>query len=314
MGISNVFTLREIVLTGPASGNNITQVSQRSLNTNLSLAINRAAGDPAPGYVAVMKQEPMISWTTTEIGRTLTNVNYATGLAVGSDVTCTAADFYFAKVQDRGTRQTGSTKMKVATSRGLIVPRILSVQQGGEGTISLEYFNVTTDGSTSPWTISTGQAAGVATPSTDQKWTLGPVTINGTQVNGVQGWSLDFGLTVEPIFADGGVFPLFCWIKEANPIFKIQTNDPVNLSTFGISGARLSSTTKFYMTKIDGSSGVTRVAAGTGEHVCLTAATGHAGTDGITTSSSDAGDCEITVTPTTSGGTFLTQSVTSTIT
>lgn len=312
MAITNIFTLREIVLTGVTG--NMLQVTQRSLSPGYSLITNNASGDPAPSFTAVMDSKPSIGWTTTEIGRVFTNVNYQTGLAVGSDQTCTAADFYFSKASDRGTRQTGSTKMKVATTRGLIIPKSLSVRQGGEATVSLEYFNTTTDGTTSPWTISTGQAAGVSVPDADQKYTLGPVTINGTQVNGVQGWSIDFGIQYELVYADGGYYPLFCWITETHPVIKIDTNDPVNLSTFGILGTRISSTTKLYLTKIDGASGVTRIANGSSVHVCFTAASGHCGTDGISGSNNAANTTGITITPTTSSGTFLTQSVTSTIT
>lgn len=305
MAISNIMTLREIVLGG-GSPVYFVQCTQRSIDPGTGLVMNRAAGQPEVSWVSVMDMKPQTGFSSTEITRMLSAIDYQSGCGVGSGLTYTSCDLYFEKAKDLGTRTTGSSKMKIATTRGLIIPGELSVRQGGEATMSATYYNTTTDGTTAPWTISTGQAASSATMTVDQKYTLGKCTINGSQVNGVQGWSISFGCEYELISCDGGPYAVYCWIKTNNPVLKIQTNDPVNLSTYGMEGTAITSSTDLYLTAL--ASNGTRVANGTTSHIRIRVNTGLATVGAVSGNNNDAAACELTLTPTKQSGTFLTVS------
>ncbi len=303
--IQNIMSLREIAFTG-GSPVYMVQCTTRSIDSKISTVVNRAGGQPEISFVAGMDIEPMVSWSTTEITRMLTVMDYQVGCAISSTATYTGLDFYFTNAQDLGTYQSGSTLMKVATTRGLVIPGETSVRQGGEASISATYYSTTTDGTTAPWTISTGQAASAATMTVNQKYTLGKCTLNGTHINGVQGWSASYGADYELIRADGGPYPCFCRIKFNNPIFKIQTNDPTYLSSIGMEGVAISSSSDFYLQALTNKG--TRVAAATTSHIRHRVSTGYLTVGAVSGGNGEAASTELTITPTKESGTFLTVS------
>lgn len=310
MPVTNIGTLREVVLGG-ASPVYLVQCTQRSIDPGTGLVMNRAAGQPEISWVSVMDLRPQIGFSTTEIGRMLGVIDYQAGLAIGSGLAKTSADFYFNMAQDLGLYKTSTNHTKVATTRGLFIPGELSASQGGEATMSATYYSTTSDGTSNPWTITTNSAVSAATMTVDQKYTLGKATINGTQVNGLIGSSVSFGCEYEILASDGAPYATYCRIKTNNPVIKLQTNDPNNLSLFGVEGTAIISSSDVYYTAL--ASNGTRVANGTTSHIKIQTSTGLATVGAVSGSNGEAHGCEITITPTKVGSTYLTISAASAI-
>jgi len=302
MPTSNIYVLREIEVVG-GSPVYLVQCTQRSVDPALDLAINKASGMPEPSWVSVMNVKPMLSFSTTEITRAFTLMDYQAGCAIGAGLTYTALNAYFAKAADLGVRTSGSVNMKVANDRGLLIPTELSVAQGGEATIGASFYATATDGVTAPTVVTTGSAASAATMEADQKYTLAKCSINGTTVNGVIGWSISFWAKHLTVSSDGGPYPKFCFIQDSDPIIKIRTNDAQNLSTFGLIGTAVSSASDFYLGAMS-KAGV-RVANATTSHIRVRAYQGLVTVGAVSASGNNPAECELTITPYKTGSNFL---------
>lgn len=264
MPLDKLHTLGAIVFTG-TSAFSLNQLTERSVNPNLTKVTNMASGRPAPSWVAAMFAEPMISASTTEIARALTNLDPLVGLKVKAATAYADLTAYFTQLENQAARSGASAHFKVATSLALVVPVQLSVQQDQEATLSFEVHCLSTDGFTAPWSC-TDSVSLPATPVVDEKFTLGPSTINGTDTKGVVGLTYDFGLKVTKVRTDGFVYPPFACIETQEPKLTIATNYVPNLSTFGITGVAQGGTASdFWLRKILNLS--TRVADTEEEHI-----------------------------------------------
>lgn len=320
MATTNVTTLREMVFSGTGAFN-LVQCTSRSIDPAVSTAINHGGGEPAPSYISTLEARPLISFETTEISRFMTNVNYLTGLAVNSAGSgITALNCYFSHLENFGGRKSGSNHSKIGSiTKALVVPKTLSVTQSGEATATADIICCTSDGTTAPWTYAGSQAVAVTNPDVTEKFTLGPVKENTTALDGVVGWTMDYGCGLEILSDGGGYYPYFAAIKTNNPSFVIQTTDTTYMSSIGTPNGRVTSSTfDFYMTKMTNvmTGGVSRVSNASAEHIKIRIPSGKAL---LTLRASSAGNNavapqEIVVTPITSGGTFLIISAASAIT
>lgn len=245
------------------------QLNQLSFDPAIQTVMNHAAGQAAPSYVGVMSQSPMISGTTTEIARFLTNCNYLTGMAVVSTGSVTGLDAYISYMPNLGVRGGTSTHIKLGgITKALMIPKQLTANQDAEATLTFDIILITADGVTYPWTF-TGSVSLPTAGYADEKFTLGPVTVNGTAVSGVRGLTYDFGLKIDAKRDSGNPFPIYVVTLTQNPKLTIKSEDPNNMNVFGPSGAAQGVTAStFYLRKL--SKGALRTADATAEHIKIT--------------------------------------------
>lgn len=264
MGIGNIHTIGAIVVSGSPAFN-LDGIEQASIDPAVALTIQNAGGQVDPSYVAVMSQSPTVTFTCTDIATALANAGIS-GLAIAS-TGATSIDLFFTKAAQGSTRTSGSTHGRVRAVEGILVPQTLSARQDQHTTIQYR-FVATYDGTNNPFTFTFSQAL-PHTPSVDELFTVGKVSINGTELDGVVGIDIDFGIELIVERSGGDVYPTYVAIGQRRPKIEIATKEIPSLSTFGLSGtAQTSTDSVIYLQKV--SENATRVAAATAEHISLT--------------------------------------------
>lgn len=190
------------------------------------------------------------------------------------------AEFYVQAATAQGTRASGSSHKKYVVNKGLMVPQTLSVDQNGDATLELATYCVD-DGTNAPIV----ETSSVALPasSLSEVFTLGPVQISAAWLEGIKGWSLDFGAQVKSEHYDGKVFPQVCYVEKFQPRVTVRGINTTVLNTYGIAGSALNTTAKLWLRKRKPNYQV--YADTDSQHACLTlygriAPSGPSGGDG----------------------------------
>ena len=248
----------------------VDQVNDFSIDPALQSILQAGDGQVDPTFVAVMAQSPRLRFTSTALATILAEVSSAfliSGIKIDSDVTHDGLEAWFQKITEGGTRTAGANHIKMTINEGLLAPLALNAQQGAPATLGLEAV-VGYDGTNEPVVIATSQSL-VGTPAVGELFTLGPVALNGTTINGVQSIAYDAGLQILAQSGDGQVWPTFIAIMSRRPRLVINTVDVGVFSTFGLDGTAQSVTDSVaYLRKI--AEGGTRELDATAEHIKLT--------------------------------------------
>lgn len=246
------YAIHSIVLNG-AGPVTLSQITTRTVNPKPTVIYNSGSGQFSPSFAAVAGVSPEITFDTTEIARFVTNVPVLTGLAVAAAKTFTSADFFYEGKQDMGGRVGNLLSFKRTASKSMFVGRSITAEQGGEARLSATVLALSTDGITSP--LVDGDLVTAPNPTrATEKFTLGPVVINGTEVDSVIGVTIDFGLEIVASMEAGEPFPKFATINQLQPRITIRTTDVTLSSSFPYSGTDLSSGATVYLRKFQTSS------------------------------------------------------------
>ena len=288
-------------------------VDNMSIDPAVQEILEHAAGAVDPSYVATMANEAMITATVSDIATALSNIDALGGLSVVSGATNEQLVCFFTKMASNGTRASGSNHFKVTANKALVIPKTLKATQGEKATLDIEV-HALYDGSNAPLVYNDSVAL-VDAPSLDELFTVGKATINGTDLDGITGITIDFGLTVQKEMSDGDYWPTFAAITTRQPRIELTTREAVSLSTFGLAGtAQTSSATAVYLRKI--SEQGTRVADATAEHIKLSLSSAQGMiTVGQTGGSNNApSDCTVVIRPVAGSSAIMTVSTGSAIT
>jgi len=271
MAYSNAYTLyANNIATTAGVDVFIKQVQDFAVDTAIQNALRSADGDVDPTYVTVMNQSPRISFTTTYLATTLavsSDAFMTAGLKIDSDGDDDGSEFWFRKCTEGGTRETGASHIKLTVNEGLLLPRTITATQGQPATLALDTI-ITYDGSNDPIVLATSSSL-EGTTGVSELYTLGKVTINGTDVDGVQSWVWDAGIREMVRGADGDVWPTYACIMDRMPTLTVTTPDVSLINTYGISGTAVSaSDVIFYLRHC--TEGGTRVADATETHIKFT--------------------------------------------
>ncbi len=160
------------------------------------------------------------------------------------------------------------------TADGMVIPRRLSVQHGGDATLDMEIIATcgTDDDTVHPVVI--GEGVSLPTVTDAERYALGPVTLGSVALDSITGFELDFGLSVEALGSDGKLYPKFISVVQARPTFTLRGLNPQWVKDSGaipmLGKALEHADTKLYLRKR--SDGGTFVADGTAQHIKITAA------------------------------------------
>lgn len=253
-------------------------------------------GEPSGGAVftsimSMIGQAPRATLSTLNIAAALAVVTQTGYAATGAGV-----KLYAYKHAADGTRAGASSHKSWTIAKGLVVPRRLSVQQGGEAALDLEIVARSDDGTTHP--VAIGESVSVPAFTDVERFTLGPVTIGGVALDSVKSIEVDFGLSLNVDTADGYLYPMFISVGRATPRITIRGVSPQWCKDSGaiamLGQAATHANTKLYFRKRAANG--TFVLDGTAEHVKITTA-GLAYVSNVFSASSGPGETEITIAP-----------------
>lgn len=205
-------------------------VQNLGLNPNLQQILSSGSGAVDPTFVSIGQMQPEITFDATAIKTALANIGGISGAALANDT------FYFQRMLADGIRGGASTNIKVVAAVGIIIPTQIKAPQSKEATIGYRAVPRSSNGVLSPLAMTTLQSLETGQDAANEIYTLGPVTVNGTALPGVDDVTLDFGITLEIIFADGGIYPTFVGIQSRAPFFTVKTYDLDTLASWDIDG------------------------------------------------------------------------------
>lgn len=246
------YAIHAIKLLG-AAPLTLSQATQRTVNPKPTVIYNSGSGQFSPSFAGVSEVDPEVTFDTTEISRFLTAVPVLTGLAINTGLTYTGAEIYYEGKADMGGRVGALLSLKHAAVKSMLVGRTITVEQRGEARLSATLMALSADGTTIPLTTVDLVTAPNPIYATE-KFTLGPVVINGTTINSVVGVTIDFGLEIVASGESGESFPKFCTINKLEPKITIRTTDLSLISAFPFTGTNLASGATVYLRKFQQSS------------------------------------------------------------
>lgn len=268
MATTEVFTVSYIDVNPETDAANfdITQLDSWNLAPGIANMILKGAGEVDPTYVSQGSITPVLSCGTSQIKDILDSVGIdGMQIDAGTDPGVVA---YLKQLAEGLTRKTGSNHMSLTVKEGMFLPRtITAAQAGGPAIVNCDIV-ATWDGTNAPIVIAASQAIGI-TPAATVAWGVGPVSVNGVALSGVQSITIDFGLTEIVRIGDGEVYPSFSALMARNPRVSIVTDKTSYLATLGIDGVAQSATDSvIYLRKC--AAGGTRVADNVAEHIKFT--------------------------------------------
>ena len=279
----------------------IDQISNYTLDPAFNRVLIAADGAVDPTYVAVMGQNPKARFTTSALATVLATCGIS-GLAVAYDVDEPGAEMFFQALAEGGTRGGAGTNIKLTVAQGMLLPRTLSAPHNGVASLELELiatYDADAETPPDPIVIETSQNLS-GTAGVSEVYTAGPVYVNGSQVEGVQNITLDFGITEVVVGSDGLVWPTYVAIQSRRPSIRVRTGHIDIVNTLGLTGAAQSGTNSVvYLRKVD--EGGTRVADATEEHISFTIDEGHIGFDAVSGAHGEVLGTDVVITPTYDG-------------
>lgn len=221
MSISNLYLLGPIV-TG---GGQINQIQDYKPDWGIQELLHCGDGQVDYQFAAVAFQAPKLDFTTTALARALA-IAGINGYSIAA-----AFDFYFQKIAQGGTRTGGASSVKMSGAKGMLVPMSISCQDNQPARLDLSAQFVSSDGAVVPLAQTSGQTMPTIT-ATDQVFFNGPISANGTLIEGVKDTQIEFGLELIVEHGSGEGYPTFVGIRRRQPRITFKTTD---VTTFGSS-------------------------------------------------------------------------------
>ena len=284
--MSNIWVLADAIL----GSTTVKQITQSDFSSNQEHRKGMESGGNAISLVSGKSQADVTSFTTADL---------ATLLAVGTNTYCSAGVSLLSstitfpkKFRSAGAsfKALPTNHANITGSNALIVPTSIEASQDGDfATMSSECHWLSADGFVDA--VSDTASYTLVAQTYNREFALGPVTINGSAVPGVQSIRITPGLeVVKPPTGKGAVFPVFASIKSITPTMEITVNDFAAVA--GTVGNFTAMTAAVVYLRRRADSGEY---TGSSTDISLTFAAGLADTNNISASGNDDGSATITL-------------------
>ena len=173
-----------------------------------------------PKRQSLVSQEPKATWTTKHIKTAIDKLPFpATSIATLS----AGLNMFAQKRLDGGGRASGASHRRYQMLKGIVAPGTLSVAHREDATLSYQAV-AAWDGNNDPLI----ESDSVALPSglvDDERYTLGPVNLAGTDYKELKGWEVDFGVTIVAESSDSDIWPTQVTIGQTASIVTLRGID-----------------------------------------------------------------------------------------
>ena len=195
-------------------------ITKQSLSTGSTVKGEPTAGSVYPSFQSMTAQQPGASFDTLHVAAALD----ACGLQGLSIASLTGGfNLYAQKHAEGGTRAGSGAHRQYVFNEGLVVPRSLSVDHQGDATISYDVI-ATYDGTNDPVVINDSVSLPTS-GSDDERFTLGPVSIESVTIDHLKSLQIEFGIEVNSEGADSEVWPRFASITSVSPKITLRGVD-----------------------------------------------------------------------------------------
>jgi hypothetical protein len=262
MAVSTVHVLHGIVNASTF----ISQINSANPITNIERLVAESAGLPYPLFTATMGVHPAIPFESPQL---TTILNLSGALSSIVNLSAANTDLYYKRVDDLGRRIADASlaHKQFRMSQAYLTLDSITASNRGEATARCR-LGTTFDGTNAPL-IPTGSKALAGTPISPDHFVVGPVSLNGSVLAGVEDTTIELNRTLYELSSDGEIYPTFAAQRFYSPVVTIRCYEHV-WDSFGILGNALTAGV-FYLRRV-ASNG--RVPDGTASHIKFTADTG----------------------------------------
>ena len=235
-------------------------IREEAVDLGLNVSWGGGSGDAYDTMISLLGARPSLAISTTDLKTFIDKVGlYYAAVASGAVFTS-----YWTKTEDGGANASGSVHEKRIINKGLLAVSQIEADDEDIARLGFGVF-ATYDGTNDPIALSASSALGAAGNIT-ARWTLGPVELMGTQLEGVQSVTITPGVAVDVRRADGFKWPRHSSCRVTGAMIEIRTLDASAQRTFGIDGTVLSGDgAEIWLRKLG--SGAAPVANATAEHI-----------------------------------------------
>ena len=243
-------------------------VSDLTPAANVEYLTEYAGAAVTPSFRGGQSAIPDVTFTTSEIKAILDLCTDGDGVSI-ADFNASQADLLYRRGDNYGSRDAigDGTALVVRARKPAMVWTRIEARQGQDGTIQVRLIP-TWDGTNDPLVGVGSQSIG-ANLNVGVKFTLGPVSINGSGVDGVSGWTLEQGLDLNIKAADGEIFPRFVGLRRSDPVLTVDTPDLDLWETYKVMGTQMTALIAYLRKRAADT--VANVANATAEHIKFTA-------------------------------------------
>ena len=263
---TRAYTAGPLVIGG-SSAFNLDGIDNQSVDPGTDLLTILGAGEYQPTFAAVPSVTPKIKLVTTDIKTALDNGIWLTGFAIPQTTVYTTVDLYLTKIAKLGARSGASSNVRCRITNGMIIPRTLSVTDGKPAMLTLDIIPIW-DATTAP-IVFTDSTSIPHTPTIDEAWWLGPAAINGTTIDSLQGFTLDFGIKEILERNSGEFYASYVAIESIRPTITFENRDSLQMNTYTLIGTAQGATDSVAYLQ-QGVKNGTRTAAASSAHISLT--------------------------------------------
>jgi len=238
MGVSNLWFLHGVLLPSATFLSELTDLSPTS---GIDELVGRASGHPDPLFLAARKINPGIAFESPSVAQVLT----ACGATFAADLSGGNTDLHYKKGANLGVRLADATAghQRFRMASGMMFWEEISATHQQDAVIRARIIP-TYNGSVAP-IVPAGGLALAGTAAAGSFYTLGPIFINGTELNGIESMRLTLGAQVMELSSGGDVYTTFAGIGQREPVLEITSLETGAWVTYGLNG-----------TALNGSSGV----------------------------------------------------------
>ena len=222
MSVSKLHTLGPVVLDTTV----IPGIKSLALNTGNEVRVDHASSEPYPRWAAHVAQRPGFSFSTLALKRVLDIVTWP-GISIAG--LGAKASIYSSKYGEGGIVSSSSVHRKFVAQEGIIVPRRLSCEFGGDAVLTLDAL-VTSDGTNNAFVITDTMALPTLVDD-DSRWTLGPAKLANISFGQLVGLDFDFGIDAAAEGSDSDICPTFGYIRQCRPSLTLRGTDVTMLET-----------------------------------------------------------------------------------
>jgi len=196
-------------------------ITSQGLGTNSEVDVEATSAEPYPRWYALTGQNPGGRFATYHLATALAAIGL-TGLDISAQAN--GLNLWLQKHAAGGTRAGAASHNKYNFTEGMLVLGNLSCAFGGNAVLTCRILS-NYDGLNAPFTVTASQSLPTAEED-DERFTLGPVTIETEVLTQIRQFDIEFGLKIEQEAGDSDLFPTFISIETITPTLTLRGIDP----------------------------------------------------------------------------------------
>lgn len=194
-------------------------ITQMDVEMGTTVTGEPTSGSASPRFSSVTAIKPSASFQSRAIDEILNNFD-PTGFDISA--LATGLELYLNQHKPGGTRDL-TAAIKYLIAEGIVGLKTLSCDHQGDAIIGASILP-TWDGSNDP--IVKTEGAGFPAVAGENRYTIGPCTVGGKLLTGVQSVEFEFGQNMLSVGSDSDIYDRRASIRDYTPTITLRGNDP----------------------------------------------------------------------------------------